>query len=138
VPSASDRGQPVAYLDSSALVKLVIDEPETDALTQALRSWPRRASSRLCVVEVLRAVRSRRPDAEPCAHRVLGRTALLRVNDAVIRAAVAATPLSLASLDAVHVASASRIKGQLGAFVSYDERQLDAARERGLPTASPR
>ena len=45
------------YLDSSALVKFVLSEPETDALVKFLTGWPERISSVLARVEVLRAVR---------------------------------------------------------------------------------
>ena len=43
------------YLDSSALVKLVLPEPETDALLQLLADWGERVSSSLAAVEVQRA-----------------------------------------------------------------------------------
>ena len=138
MPTASDRERAIAYLDSSALVKLVIDEPESRALRDALRAWPRRASSRLAVVEVLRAVRAKRPEVEQRAHQVLSHSDLLRITDRILLQAAALTPRTLASLDAIHVATALRLRAQLAAFVSYDTRQLEAAEAVGMPAVVPR
>ena len=46
----------IGYLDSSALVKLVVEEPETEALGRTLEAWPELATSRLARVEVPRAL----------------------------------------------------------------------------------
>jgi hypothetical protein len=64
VPSDSRSG--LLYLDSSALVKLIVAEPETPALLEFLRLWPQRVSSALARVEILRAIR-RAGAAPPCA-----------------------------------------------------------------------
>ena len=61
----------MVYLDSSALVKLVIAEPESQALRRYLRSEPQRASCALARVEVLRAVRSHGAKALARARQVL-------------------------------------------------------------------
>jgi predicted nucleic acid-binding protein len=47
-------------------------------------------------------------------------------------------PVALRALDAMHLATALRLRSQLAAFVSYDPRQLEAAEVLGLPVASPR
>lgn len=126
-----------AYLDASALFKLAIEEEETEALRRALSTLPRRTSSRIAVVEVIRAVRRRRRSAEPLARQVLARTSLIRMDDRVLEAAVSLDPAPLRALDAIHVASALRLGPQLAAFVSYDVKQLRAAEAIGLPVASP-
>ena len=130
-------GSSVAYLDSSALVKLVVDEAESRALKHALAEWPRRATSRLSVIEVLRAIRRRDLGGTSLARDVLARTALMTVSDRVLVMAAAIGPVQLPSLDAIHLASALRIRGVLGAFVSYDGRQLEAATAAGLPVVTP-
>jgi predicted nucleic acid-binding protein len=134
VPTRSD----VAYLDASALVKLVLPEHETDALRKALPAWGRRATSRIAVVEVLRAVLRRDPTIVPETRRLLSHLSLLTITDRSLVGAVAVPPPELSSIDALHVASAVQLGGSLGAFVSYDTRQLNAAESLGLPTASPR
>jgi predicted nucleic acid-binding protein len=46
-------------------------------------------------------------------------------------------PVALRSLDAIHLASALELGDELDAFVTYDARQADAARELGLSVVSP-
>jgi uncharacterized protein len=131
-------GSEAAYLESSALVKLAIVEDESEALQDALENWPRRVASRLAVVEVLRAVRRRDAPREPLAREVLRRVDLIVMSDGILMSAATFDPVGLRSLDAIHLATALRVRSSLGAFVSYDERQLEAAEALGLPTASPR
>jgi predicted nucleic acid-binding protein len=130
-------GSDVAYFDASALHKLVVSEPETEALKSETRAWPRRATSRLAVVELIRSVRRADPALEPAARRLIGGIALLEDGNRVLLAATRFEPLTLGALDAIHVATAYRISSVLAAFVSYDTRQLEAAAALGLPTASP-
>lgn len=134
MPTRSD----VAYLDASALVKSVLEEDETQSLRQALGGYSRHASSLIVVVEVLRGIAQRDPSKEPLARRVLGSLVLMGLSTRVLVTAATLDPPALRSLDALHVASAMRLGRSLGAFVSYDERQLEAAAALGLPTASPR
>jgi uncharacterized protein len=128
----------VAYLDSSALVKLVVDENETGVLRRAVEAWPRRVSSNISLVEVLRAVRRRDPSAEALAHIVLTHTRLMAVADGVLVRAAQLDQPPLRALDAIHVASALRLGPSLSAFVSYDALQLEAAEALGLPVVAPR
>ena len=88
MPTASDPG--LLYLDSSALVKLTVAEPETPALLEFLARWPHRVSSALARVEVLRALRriGAGPAVRRRATRVLARVALIRIDDPVLTAAV--------------------------------------------------
>ena len=133
MPTASD----LAYLDASALLKLVVEEPQSAALRVALGSWPRRASSRIVVVEVVRAARRRALSAERLALRLLANIALLEDDNRLLASAALSEPADLRTLDAIHLASALRLRRNLAAFVSYDERQLAAAAAAGLPVASP-
>ncbi len=134
MPTGSD----VAYFDASALHKLVVTEPETEALKQETQEWPRRATSRLAVVELIRSVRRADAALEPAARRLLGGVTLLADSNRVLLDATDLKPQTLSALDAIHVASALRIRPVLAAFVSYDARQLQAAEAVGLPVASPR
>ncbi len=134
----ASRREALAYLDSSALVKLALEEAETKALREAVRQWPRRTSSRLSTVEVLRTVRRRRPQAEPVARRVLTGLALVAITDRVLADAVEVPECELRALDAIHVATALQLAPTIAAFVSYDDRQLAAAAALGLPAVSPR
>jgi predicted nucleic acid-binding protein len=129
----------VAYLDTSAVVKLLMRERETSALRRELRQWPRRASSSLLRVEVMRAIkRAGLPRLSAPARRHLAALSLIRMDDALLDRAGDLDPASLRSLDAIHLASALTLGTDLGVVVTYDERMLQAATALGLPTASPR
>lgn len=129
----------VAYLDTSAVVKLLMRERETTALRRELRRWPRRASSSLLRVELLRAVkRAGLPRLSAPARQRLAAVSLIRLDDALLDRAGDLDPASLRSLDAIHLASALSLGGDLGVIVTYDDRMLQGAAALGLATASPR
>src|SRR5262249_26963833 len=96
----------MVYLDSSALVKLVIAEPESAALRRYLRAEPERASCALARVEVLRAVRGHSAMALTRARRLLQRLHLVAIDDDLLDAAAMLDPRVLRSLDAMHLAAA--------------------------------
>jgi predicted nucleic acid-binding protein len=129
----------LAYLDSSALVKLVVREEGSDALRAWLAGHPEVVSSALAVTEVRRAIGrvSGRRSLSDRARLVLDGVALLAVDVAVLEAAAALRPPELRTLDAIHVASALSLGGDLLAFVTYDDRQAGAARRAGLRVESP-
>ncbi|HKA36925.1 MAG TPA: type II toxin-antitoxin system VapC family toxin [Thermoanaerobaculia bacterium] len=127
------------YFDSSAIVKFVALERESSALFEFAKSWPERVSSQLARVEVLRALRRGGGSAalRRRAEDVLGRMALIRVDDAVIAAAAEIGPSDLRTLDSLHLATALSLGTQLGILVAYDRRLIEAARIAGVETASP-
>jgi len=127
------------YLDSSALVKLAVTEPETAALTEWLAAGPAivRVSSSVIRVEVPRAVWRADPGSLPQSYSLVRRTRVIWLSDAVLNRAAGMRPPALCSLAAIHLASALTIRRDLTAFVGYDRRLVDAAREAGLPVASP-
>lgn len=127
------------YLDSSALVKLVLPEPETDALLRFLVDWEDRVSSALATVEVSRAARraSRDDAVRRRARRVVDGIHLVTVDDDVLRIASTLEPTTLRSLDAIHLASALVLQPDLGALVAYDERLALAASQQGLTVLAP-
>jgi predicted nucleic acid-binding protein len=127
----------VVYLDSSALVKLVIVEPESGALRRYLRARPRRASCALARVEVARAVRSHGPEAITRARRLLRRLDLVRLDDELLDNAAAIDTGVLRSLDAIHLAAARTLGDQLRAVVTYDERMASAAGLLGVTVDAP-
>lgn len=126
------------YLDSSAVVKLAIEEPESAALRRHLRRRRPLMSSALARAEVVRAVLLEGPAAVARAGEVLARVELVRVNDRVLGAAGMLRPPELRTLDAIHLATAQALGTDLGLFVAYDLRLLQAAEGLGLRTAMPR
>ena len=125
------------YLDSSAIVKLVIAEPESSALRKFLRRRRPLVASALARTEVTRAVLGEGEPGIARARVVLARLDLLRVNERVLEAAGALLPADLRSLDAIHLATARQLGSDLGHVVTYDDRMHDAARLLGLTTAAP-
>ena len=127
----------MVYLDSSALVKLVVREPESRALRAYLRREPQRLSCGLVRTEVLRAVRPLGPAAVETARRLLRNIDLIRLDETLLDAAGTLEPLNLRSLDAIHLAAAQLVAPVLHAVVTYDRRMADAAASLGFPVASP-
>jgi len=127
----------MVYLDSSALVKLVVLEPESRALRAYLRGEPQRVSCGLARTEVLRAVRPVGPAAIAAARRLLQRIDLIRLDDALFDAAGMLEPVGLRSLDAVHLAAAHLVAPALRAIVTYDRRMAEGAGALGFAVVAP-
>ena len=127
------------YLDSSALVKLALTEPESAALSRWLaeRADEPLASSALYRAEVPRAVWRAEPGALPRSYKLVKRIARIALNADVLDNSATLPPQGLSPAQAIHLASALAVKRDLTAFVAYDERLLAAARDAGLPVASP-
>jgi predicted nucleic acid-binding protein len=128
---------PVCYLDSSAIVKLAVVEPETAALRRHLRRRRPLVSSALARAEVLRALLPAGEGAVAAGRAVLATIELARLNDRVLSDAAALEPVELRTLDAIHLATAQRFGRELGQLVTYDDRMLAAAERMGIRTASP-
>ncbi len=141
------------YLDSCALVKLVIAEPETPALQRYLDGrQSETVSCELALTEVLRSARrscydqQRRLRVEQAvltarlnaAAALLDGIDLIVVNtSAFIEASAFASDPGVGSLDAIHLASARRIGSALTAFITYDKALARAASDCGLPLSQP-
>jgi predicted nucleic acid-binding protein len=125
------------YLDSSAIVKLVVREPESAALRRYLRHRRPLISSALARTEVARALLLLGPDVVAQGQEVLTRFGLARVNDSVLSAAGSMLPVNIRSLDAIHLATAQRLGADLARIVTYDERMSLAAQTLGLAVAAP-
>ncbi|MEX2195133.1 MAG: type II toxin-antitoxin system VapC family toxin [Thermoleophilaceae bacterium] len=126
----------IAYLDSSALVKLIFPEGESPALARELAAWPNRASSVLARVEVLRTARLL-DVAEGAAGALMRSLLLVPMDDRVLGAAAWLEPASVKSLDAIHVATALSLGDDLGAIFTYDRRMQEAAAEAGANVLAP-
>lgn len=131
------------YVDSSALVKLVLDEPQSGTLRTYFADADL-VSCELVLTEVPRAVRSAvSRDSRLPATVLLSRTeqllatlALLPLDRPLLVIAGGLDEPSLRTLDAIHVAAATAVS-PIDAFVSYDDRQSSTARLAGLRTVAP-
>ena len=127
------------YLDSSALVKLVLPEKESEALLESLSPWPVRVTSELARVEVVRAARraTSQPAAEKRAEEVMAGLYLLKIDSDILTGAARLEPGSVRSLDAIHLSSALSLGADLGAIVIYDGNMATAAAGHGLKVMAP-
>ena len=126
------------YLDSSALLKLVIEEKESRALLRFLERGPaERVSCSLARTEVLRATRRHGAAALERARALLQTLQLVQLGDALLDSAGMLDPLKMRSLDAIHLSAAALIAPELTALVTYDARMAEGAALLGFPVASP-
>lgn len=128
---------PAAYLDTSALGRVLLGEPDAPAILAALGAFDQHVASRLARVELRRL--ALREDALAAADRLLAGVALVPIDDAVLAAAETVEPSTVATLDAIHLATALRLADAavLDAVVTYDLRLADGARHHGLTVLSP-
>ena len=127
-----------AYLDTSAFLKLIVAEPESQALCARLRRWPERASATLLRTETVRALRrSGNEHLVGQARRLLGSIFLIRIDEPLLDRAGELGPRELRSLDAVHLAAALSIGPDLRVLLTYDDRLRRAALSQGMDVESP-
>jgi predicted nucleic acid-binding protein len=127
------------YLDSAAVVKLVHAEAES----QALRDWLDErtdtgwTSSSLVEVEAFRALARHAPHSVNRLSLVLDLIDLVDLDPSVRILAQTVRPATVRSLDAIHLATALRVRPQPASFVTYDKRLADAAEAAGLKVDMP-
>ena len=131
------------YLDAAALVKLVRAEAETAALRLWLRQHRTlpRITSVLSEIEVARAVRRAAPNRVRDVGRLMRQLDRVELTEPICRRAAKYDDVHLRSLDAIHLATAqeaARVEATaLTAFVTYDQRLLDAAKALDLRVVAP-
>lgn len=127
------------YLDTSAILKLILREVESDDLRDAIGDWPGLVSSRLAAVECARALRrvSAPPGVRARAAHVFEAVTLVQLDEVVLRLAETVGPRELRTLDAIHLATALSLGDMPAAFVTYDERLAAAARRLRLTVLHP-
>ena len=125
------------YMDTSAIVKLAVREPESAALRRYLRRKRPLVTSALARTEVARALLPLGPDAVVRGEEVLRRIDVVRINDQILRAAGSMLPLELRSLDAIHLATAIAIGVDLARVCTYDGRMAAGAGALGLAVVAP-
>jgi uncharacterized protein len=130
------------YVDSSALIKRAIEEPESDALDETLEAHVADddvlVASSLAWVEVTRAIRAvAQPenDINDLIESALSGVAERPIAADVVSLARRISPESLRILDAIHLATAVLLDADL--IVTYGNRLEAAARYNGLAVAKP-
>jgi uncharacterized protein len=128
--------QQLAYVDTSAFLKLLFAEPESNALDAALEDW-RWTCSVLLEVEATLAVRRRDSALLDATTALLGAVNLIELDADIRRAAAGLRDPGLRSLDAIHLATALSLGERCGAVFTYDQRLDAAARACRLRVEAP-
>ena len=127
----------LAYLDTSAYVKLPLEEAGHEQLRFELSQWDGFVSSMLLGVEAIRACARYGRDRAGDARAWLEGVSLLPLDDTTLDIATSLSPPTLRTLDALHLATALTVRAEIGAFFTYDERLAGVARDHGLPVMQP-
>lgn len=126
----------LAYVDASALVKLVVPEAESAGMLRWYIEAERVVTSRIGIVETIRAT-ARFPHDPDHLRFVLGSVEVIELGREVADRAAAVRPEYLGALDAIHLATALELGDGVGAFVTYDDRLAAAARAAGFEVVRP-
>jgi uncharacterized protein len=128
----------IAYIDSSALLKLAFAEHETPALESDLNGRDGIVSSRLTAVECRRALRREtQRGALLTLERLVASVFLMDIGAEIIERAIDMSPDNLRSLDAIQLATALATATPDAVFITYDRRLAEAARANGLTVVQP-
>jgi predicted nucleic acid-binding protein len=125
------------YLDTSVLGRILLDEPDTPAIRRELGHFERHVSSGLLSVELHRL--GLRVNMLAVVSELLSGKALIPVDAEILAAAETITPPTVATLDAIHLATAVSLSntGKLDALMTYDKQLATGAREHGLEVLAP-
>ena len=135
--SAPAERVPGLYLDTSALGRVLLGEPDSQAILRELGRFDRHIASRLLRVELRRlALRHGRLED---ADQLLAGVALIPVEEATLAAAETVPPPTVATLDAIHLVTALRLAdaGLLDAVMTYDPHLATGAQQHGLSVLAP-
>jgi predicted nucleic acid-binding protein len=125
------------YVDTSALGRALLREPDRDAIAEALSRFDGRVSSHLLRVELRRLARRHGLDDDATA--MLSDVTLLPLDGSVLESAETVPPSNVATLDAIHLVTALRLArdGEIDALMTYDARLAEGARHHGLRVIAP-
>jgi len=118
-------------------VKLVVEDRESGALRDLLERDADQLASAVVEVEVVRAVRRAVPELVPQAQRVVSQLAVVEVSEPIRARAALLDPVTLRSLDALHLATALEVGDELDGLVTYDARMAATAKTFGLAVLAP-
>jgi uncharacterized protein len=126
------------YVDSSALLKRYVQEPDSEAAESLLRSDSSLLTARHTIVEVRRSLARLLDEPDAAAIRAafgqdLEALSIVELDSATCDSAAAIAEVTGArTLDALHLAAAQRVGGAAVPFLTFDPRQAQAARSLGL------
>ena len=126
------------YIDSSALVKMIVTEQHSPDLVAWVQSMnPAFVASDLLKIEALRSARRIDPSVVKATRDALRSVHFIALSSDVCELAADLEPAVLRSLDAAHVATALSIGDDLDAVITYDQRFAEACANLGLDVVAP-
>jgi predicted nucleic acid-binding protein len=127
----------LVYVDTSALGRSLLEEPDKPAIERRLEIFASRISSSLLRVELRRL--GLRRDMLDRVDPLLAGISLIPLDEQILAVAETLTPSTVATLDAIHLATAIRLStaGELDALMTYDKQLANGAREHGIAVLSP-
>jgi predicted nucleic acid-binding protein len=145
----------VVYVDTSALGRVLLNEPDRPAIQRTLDEFDEVISSRLLWIELGRLARRKDLDSAASssparfvelAAELLGAVTAIPMEggaeggeEGTLNDAITVPPFSVATLDAIHLATAVWMAGDFSIdFMTYDKRLAVGAREHGFTVVSPR
>ena len=126
----------LAYVDTSAYLKLLFTEAESETLEAVMSEWPDLVSSELLDVEMHRAAYRQGVAAEDC-EKLLDAVNLIAFDEQIRQHARRIGLPELRAADAIHLATSASIGTDLGVLFTYDRRMLDSGLLEGLPVWAP-
>lgn len=128
---------PSVYLDTSAVGRVLLDEPDRATIVRAMDAFDVHVASRLLRIELRRL--ALRHDLLDAADKLLTRVALLPIDDGILTGAETTPPATVTTLDAIHLTTALRLAdaGALDAMLTYDVRLAEGAQQHGLTVLAP-
>jgi predicted nucleic acid-binding protein len=138
----------VAYVDTSALGRILLNEPDKAAIELAFEGIDEVVSSRLLWIELRRLARrcevrtaaaGEPQQVSQLAEELLRPIAAIPLEESLLANAEVIRPTSVAALDAIHLATAVHLAevSPLDVIVTYDRRLAEGAREHGLKVLAP-
>lgn len=124
------------YIDSSAILKLIVQEKESDAVRSISRA--RFITSEISRVEIIRTVLRNEPKALKAAEGVLKNLNILTIDSATLTQAERLPErINIRGLDAIHLAAAGKLGLRISVILTYDKQMAKAARELGFEVMAP-
>jgi predicted nucleic acid-binding protein len=127
----------IAYIDTSALGRVLLGEPDAGAILRDIAAFEQRVASRLLGIELRRL--ALREGLLADADQLLIGVALLPIDEDLLTAAETVPPATVATLDAIHLVTALRLAhaGRLDAVITYDTQLAEGALHHGLTVVAP-
>lgn len=128
---------PGLYVDTSALGRVLLGEPDAEVIRETLARYDPWWSSALLLVELRRL--ARREGVEERGEELLSLVSTRRLDSSVLKRAAKLDPVAVRTLDAIHLDSAIQLKtrGAVEAVLTYDQQLQAGCAHHGLPVEAP-